>query len=392
MIGKPNVDRITVFSESLYNLLRISNSNYYEVENNYSIEGVNRLSETLPSGLKMMVNYHVARYQGIIELIDLDTGKILKTWAPDGKAISREVFKMGGNIKYGEELFYNHPIMLPDSSIIANTIGSSIFKIDSQSKLVWIKTIKSHHSLELDENGFIWGCGKQSLDSLPSQNLHFKPEKKWREDTVFKLDPSTGEAVYTKSMIDILVENDMERMLFANGYLDPDPIHLNDVQPATSDGAFWKKGDLLLSSKHLSTVFLYRPSTNKVIWHQTGPWLNQHDPDFYEEDKIVVFGNQNLRGEQARHLDYSRIFNNVYIYNFNTDSTTTPYEQLLSKEHIRTYTQGRSEILSNGDVFVEETDNGRIIIGDSLNKKLEFVRRADADNVYILHWSRILQN
>ena len=392
MIGKPNVDRITVFSESLYNLLRISNSNYYEVKNNYSIEGVNRLSETLPSGLKMMVNYHVARYQGIIELIDLDTGKILKTWAPDGKAISREVFKMGGNIKYGEELFYNHPIMLPDSSIIANTIGSSIFKIDSQSKLVWIKTIKSHHSLELDENGFIWGCGKQSLDSLPSQNLHFKPEKKWREDTVFKLDPSTGEAVYTKSMIDILVENDMERMLFANGYLDPDPIHLNDVQPATSDGAFWKKGDLLLSSKHLSTVFLYRPSTNKVIWHQTGPWLNQHDPDFYEEDKIVIFGNQNLRGEQARHLDYSRIFNNVYIYNFNTDSTTTPYEQLLSKEHIRTYTQGRSEILSNGDVFVEETDNGRIIIGDSLNKKLEFVRRADADNVYILHWSRILQN
>jgi len=68
----------------------------------------------------------------------------------------------------------------------------------------------------------------------------------------------------------------------------------------------------------------------------------------------------------------------------------TPYHQLMKSENIQTDTSGRCDILPNGDIFVEETKNGRIIIGDSTTKKIEFVKRLDEDHVSWLFWSRIV--
>ena len=219
------------------------------------------------------------------------------------------------------------------------------------------------------------------------------------DDAITKIDPATGEILYNKSILEILVENGYERLLLGKGQYTSDPVHLNDIQPALTDSEYWNKGDLLISCRNISAVFLYRPSTNKVLWLQRGPWYNQHDADFLDNNKVVVFGNDVIREEStinpkitSENLFFSnkRAHNDVYIYNFEQDTTVTPYSRLMKKEGMHTYTAGRCDVLPNGDVYVEDTNNGRIIIGDSINKKVEYVKRIDEEHISSLFWSRLI--
>ena len=219
------------------------------------------------------------------------------------------------------------------------------------------------------------------------------------DDEISKINPENGELIFSRSVIQILLDNGYEDLLLGKGQFISDIIHLNDIQPALTDTEFWKKGDLLVSCRNIATVFLYRPSTNKIIWLKNGPWYNQHDADFLEDSKIVVFGNDIIREESttnpkvtSRNLYFNnkRKNNEIYIYDFVKDSVITPYSELMKTEKIRTITSGRCDILDNGDIFVEDTNNGRIIIGDSINKKLEYVKRIDEQHISSLFWSRII--
>ena len=263
--------------------------------------------------------------------------------------------------------------------------------MDNNSKLIWINTnIESHHSLELDHENNIWISGRRLYSQLPE--LIDKENTEFLDDLIMKINPENGDVLFEKSVIQILKDNDLYDLIFKNGNYEFDPIHLNDVQPALTDSDYWKKGDLLISSRHLSTIILYRPSSNKILWYRQGPWLNQHDPDFLDGNKISVFGNQVFRGVMENKLELPYEFNSVFIYDFENDSFIEPYKTFLESEKIKTITEGRSEILSNGDLFVEETNNGRIFIGDTIKKKLTFSKRLNDEEISYLHWSRIIKN
>ena len=36
-------------------------------------------------------------------------------------------------------------------------------------------------------------------------------------------------------------------------------------------------------------IILYRPTTNKVLWYQQGPWIYQHDVDILGNNEISIF-------------------------------------------------------------------------------------------------------
>jgi len=282
-----------------------------------------------------------------------------------------------------------HPVLMKDSSIVVG--GESFFKMDNNSKLIWINTnIEAHHSLELDHENNIWISGRRLYSKLPE--LIDNENTEFLDDLIMKLNPENGEVLFEKSVIQILKDNDLYDLVFKNGNYEIDPIHLNDVQPSLTDSDYWKKGDLLISSRHLSTIILYRPTSNKVLWYKQGPWLNQHDPDFLDGNKISVFGNQVYRGDMEEEIKLPYEVNSVFVYDFETDSVTEPYKTFLEFEKIKTITEGRSEILSNGDLFVEETNKGRIFIGDTIKKKLSFSKRLNDEEITYLNWSRIIKN
>jgi len=355
------------------------------------------VKDSVFDNLKILTSYY-ENEKLTVELIDFKTKKSVKKWFPyvdeimdsllkgQNRISSQKISKLEGlpNIQT-----LRHPVLMKDSSIVVG--GESFFKMDNNSKLIWINTnIEAHHSLELDHENNIWISGRRLYSKLPE--LIDNENTEFMDDLIMKINPDNGEVLFEKSVIQILKDNDLYDLIFKNGNYEIDPIHLNDVQPSLTDSDYWKKGDLLISSRHLSTIILYRPTSNKVLWYKQGPWLNQHDPDFLDGNKISVFGNQVYRGDMEGEIKLPYEVNSVFVYDFETDSVTEPYKTFLEFEKIKTLSEGRSEILSNGDLFVEETNNGRIFIGDTIKKKLSFSKRLNDEEIIYLHWSRIIKN
>jgi len=376
------------------------------VNNKKSEDGINYFDKSgIDQYPNLLVSYKDQSVGQKFELIDVQTGKILKRWEPDNEYLYNSAYNALNPTKptEGSDLYFLHPFLLPDSSLIfTSQLTSMITRVDKNSQISWLKNDKVyHHTTEQDHEGNIYVCSRPftagKYDMLPKAHEDYK--QILMDDEITKINPDNGNILFNKSVMEILLENGYEDLLLSKGQFISDPIHLNDVQPALTDSEYWQKGDLLVSCRNLSSVFIYRPSTNKIIWLQHGPWYNQHDADFLDNNKVVVFGNNVIREESTidpkiakKNLYFSnkRGNNEVYVYNFEQDTITTPYSRLMSGEKVSTYTSGRCDILPNGDLFVEDTNNGRIIFGDSINKKIEYVKRIDEDNISSLFWSRLI--
>jgi hypothetical protein len=399
LVGGFVSDLVIKSSEISKNIRLLLLKEPYLFYNKSEKDGFTYYSEDISSYPKLLVSFKESRFNSKILLLDIKTGAKIKEWIPDGKLISKLSYhdKQPKEFDKGADLNFGHPVLLKDSSIVFHT-GFSLVKLNARSEIEWINNENMfHHSIELDANGQIYATGSSSkalyhnflLDTI---QIH---GKKLQENILIKVDANSGKTILSKSIINLLAENGLEELIYKNGYITSDPIHLNDVQPALKDGEYWNKGDLLISCRSLSIVFLYRPETNKIIWYKQGPWLSQHDPDFYGTDRIVVFGNDVIFNAPDSHVlkkGYHFLDRNsqVYIYNFEKDTTTTPFSALFKKEAIKTHTQGRSEILPNGDIFIEESNSGRLIFGDSLNKKATFVKRIDEDYITAIKWGRVV--
>ena len=71
-------------------------------------------------------------------------------------------------------------------------------------------------------------------------------------------------------------------------------------------------------------------------------------------------------------------------------ATQTPYSEFFKSAKIATLTDGRSDVLSNGDLFVEETKFGRILRGNQNNTIWQYSQRIDSKSVAALFWSRFV--
>ena len=135
-------------------------------------------------------------------------------------------------------------------------------------------------------------------------------------------------------------------------------------------------------------VLLYRPSTNQILWKGTGLFFHQHDIDILDEHRISIFNNNSKDFIDGDIVDGH---NQVIIYDFKTDEFSSYFEDELVNNDVRSITQGRSEILSNKDLFIEETNYGRTLYFNSDGSlRWTHVNRAENGNVYVVGWSRIL--
>jgi len=330
--------------------------------------------------------------EGVVELIDLTNFNVLHTWNPDIDKFNDPVEKVD-EFEFLERDFNNnrqileHPKLTKDGGLLFNF--SSLRKINSCSELVFQNTHDNfHHSIETDIDGNIWVPSKLYPHSLPIEKVG-EDAQSFQDDAIVKL-TSDGEILFEKSVSQIFIENGLEYLLFSVGdrKFDIDPIHLNDIQPVNFDTEFWKKGDVFLSLRHQSMIVLYRPSTNKILWKFTGPIFHQHDVDILDDHRISIFNNNSKNTTSGDIVDGN---NEVIIYNFRTGKYSSYLKDSLSKNDVKTITEGRSEILPNGDLFIEETNYGRTLYFNA-NGSLRWshVNRGSDDNVYNVHWSRIL--
>ena len=83
--------------------------------------------------------------------------------------------------------------------------------------------------------------------------------------------------------------------------------------------------------------------------------------------------------------------NEILIFDFRNNNFKSYLRESMYKEEVKTITQGRGTIISNGDLFVEENNYGRLIYFNSDGSvRWTHVNRANNGKIYGYGWSRIL--
>tara|TARA_B100000519_G_C14250114_1_gene441990 strand:- start:1487 stop:2863 length:1377 start_codon:yes stop_codon:yes gene_type:complete len=340
----------------------------------------------------------LARYEGgleesVVELIDLQSFNVLHTWNPDINSFFEDIDKTEEWVNIMRDLNDSrykmyHPIFFGDGSLLFQN-NSPLIKIDKHSNLEWIKDDETyHHSIEQDSEGNFWVCVCYYPYKIDSVYVGNKLGN-YSDDGIRKLSP-TGEILFDKSISEIFIENDMEYLLFSVGdrVFTQDPIHLNDIQPVEKDTKYWKKGDVFISLRHQSMIILYRPKTDKIIWQSTGQFYNQHDVDILDVSRISVFDNNSKDTYYGNVVDGN---NRVVIYDFETGEYSYYLNESLKTEDVRTVTEGTSQILPNGDLFIEESNYGRTLYFNSDGSlRWKHINRSNNGKLYSVSWSRIL--
>jgi hypothetical protein len=328
--------------------------------------------------------------QSIVQLIRIADGQVIAKWIPDWSYIHRHTTKHRFAPKGGLKSYRAfHPLLLSDGSIIFNTSGA-LFRLPlCSSAPSWILDYPYHHSIELSPaSNSVWVPSVTEVFATENPTL----KDRLRDDSLSEVSLD-GRALQNLSFSKILAENNMTgHMLGSTGFTyNLDPIHINQITPALSNGPYWQRGDLLISARHTSTVYLYRPATGKVIWHQQGPWLNQHSAHFYDDHGIAVFGNDVYGAQLSSPFIYKEGHNQIYLYNFKTVQTNKIQSDALSKAKPMTITEGRSRVLEDKSLFIEETNNGRLFkLNPSGQLIWSYTNTYDKDHLGAISWSRYL--
>ena len=333
----------------------------------------------------LLSRYDADRSRSVVELVDMAQNQIIHRWIPDFEAIVARS-KLESNLvlltrdRTPARSRIMHPLLLADGDIVFQDTAPLV-RSGPCGEIRWMIDGVFHHSNEMHSASGFW------VESFLEPQTIERVGKSFKEDAIVHVSPD-GEILFQKSVAELLIENGMGHHVYGQDFYSDDPLHMNDVQEATIDSEYWEKGDLFLSLRNNSAIVQYRPSTNKVIWIKQGPWVNQHDVDILDDHRIVIFVNS--RYNFADRSDVHDV-NQVMIYDFATDTVTSPYYEGLKAHDVRTISEGRSEIYPNGDVFVEESNYGRLL---RLNKDgdivWQYINRAENGDTYRMNWSRVV--
>ncbi len=365
----------------------------YHVSVKKDFSSVNKLDEDLFS-----VNARFHEDQYIFELKNLRNDSILHSWyfSLDQFNGPRERFLVAHP---------QNPILLEDGSIVGMFYGTNnLFRLDKDSKIIWHNTEKRyHHSLNLAPDGNVWAC---AWGMGYTKNEVLNETIKFKDEYLTKVDIETGEIIFQKSMAEILIDNGYVNMVHGYGNeassKGTDFFHMNDIQPVLTDGPYWKKGDLLLSLRHRSAIIQYRPYRNEVVRIIEGPFLSQHDVDITSDSTISIFNNNRAHTrnkmdkgfEGGESLKLTLSGSDIVAYDFSDSTFTKPYLAEIQKEEIFTYAQGTHTILSNGDLFIEATESGRIYVfrdGEVIYRDYPNATTEQGTTEYP-HWMRIYEH
>lgn len=296
-----------------------------------------------------------------------------------------------------------NPLLFPGKSLVYSFDGvSGLRRIDSLSKTVWKQdSIHHHHSMNLDSHGDIWICSYQPVYYATGM---YKLEGRsifYIDNYITKIDAETGRIMFHKSVTEILRENNLSGYIIKSSNIE-DPLHINDVEPAFKSTPYYKEDDLFISSKNLSLVIHYRPSTNKVIDIIEGPFSSQHDVDILNDSTLVFFNNNNhhywSNASKAPPKDSISLkiagdfYSNIVRYDFSNDNLSFIGDSIFRKNEIFTGTEGLVEFVDPSTYLVEEQNSGLIWVIKNNSVLYKNVLKSQHEGYHHMpNWIRIIK-
>ena len=343
----------------------------------------------LVSDLIVLSTYSDTRHSRSIVLLNLKNDSVLHKWTVKNP--------------YQEHDRIKNPILFPGKSLVYSIdCLTGLRKVDSLGNLIWVQdSIHHHHSMKLDKNGDIWVCSAEPV--FQATGLYKLNSRKvfYTDNCITKIDAETGRIIFHKSITEILADNNLSGYILRSQYI-LDPFHINDVEPAKKTTAYYKENDLFISSRNLSLIIHYRPSTNEVINTIDGPFASQHDVDFLNDSTLVIFNNNyyTIEENSSREPPKASIqpkfagdfYSNIVRYDFHNNSFSFIGDSVFRANKIFTMTEGLMEFINPTTYFVEEQNSGLLWVIKDKEVIYKNVLKSQHNGYHHLpNWTRIIK-
>ena len=188
--------------------------------------------------------------------------------------------------------------VMPDGSVIVGfDKGDLMVRLDACGREMWRKEGAFHHAVSRADDGSFWTWRS---DGTAYGHFHY----------LHNFDGDTGLPVSEIGLIEDVIRPLGEgshifsvRPDYPFQVFEKDPardssedlFHPNDIEELSTDMAshfpMFAPGDLLLSFRNINLVAVAESRTGRIKWASNGPWVRQHDPDFFVDGTISVYSN-----------------------------------------------------------------------------------------------------
>ena len=287
-------------------------------------------------GVSLLVSGHAAR----AFLIDRH-GDVLHTWEHEADAVWPDG-AVGGR---RAAPYWRRVQLMEGGDLIAIHEGAGLVRLDAASNLLWSYTAECHHDLDVDPDGNILVIVRRS------ENVsRINPNEQILVDYIVTLSPQ-GEVQGEIPVLEAFERSEFSRLLDG---MDPagDIFHTNtivflDGTEASEQAPMLRRGNLLVSLRHLDIVAVIDPEQGKVVWAMTGLWRKQHDPVLLDDGHMLVFDNFAGPG-RSRVIELDPLTQEIVWQYGGSDS-----QPFFSE------TCGTNQRLPNGNTLITESDQGR---------------------------------
>lgn len=299
------------------------------------------------------LNFFTSGHAPVATLMDM-TGRVVKTWKADaGKLFPPAAMARSRD---REREFFRDAELLPDGGIVALFNNVGLVRLDAASRVVWTWPGRVHHDVFLGEGGTIWALFHE--DRHASQT---GPGATILEDFVVEFSPE-GKLLRRLSLVDCLERSDFVSLL-ANAvpeaadsasFFAGDIFHTNSI--SVLDGGLadrlpaFRRGNLLVSMRGLSTIAVVDPDLGRVVWALKGRSLGQHSARLLPSGGLLLFDNFGAQRFVSRALELDPLTQQV-LWSFGG----------RAGEDLRSDTVGWVQRLSGGNTLITETNSGRVL-------------------------------
>ena len=269
-----------------------------------------------------------------------------------------------------------HPVLFDNGDLIFHSGGGPLVRIDKCSNLKWIVNGFYHHSnVKLDDN--LYSAITIDQDK-PGEYLN---------DAISIVNTNNGKVKKNIEIFDILLEYlyDDLSLMYGIGEFERDLFHLNSIYPIKENDNFFRKNDLVVSLRNLSTILVYRQSTNQIVWMKTGPWINQHDAQYLGNGVFSVFSNNNVRGLEPKDFLYLKN-SDVIIYDMKDNTFKRPFSKYLKNAKMRS--SGLVRMLNDENAIIQLNNIGEIIRVNPTDKIWTYQNYLGANKKGMINWSK----
>lgn len=286
-----------------------------------------------------------------LRLVD-ENGAVIHDWPLDFFDID-----VDGKVYHYQALIHG-TYLYPNGDALVNLDQKGIYRIDACGRIKWISEARTHHSIDVDENGAIWA--PEIAHGYLEQRLY---RHAYNLDLIVKIDPETGKTLDRIDLTKVFLDSENEGLAVWENPDYSDLLHVNDVEVLSSADApafpMFSAGDILVSSRLRNALFVIDGKTKLIKWSRVGPMQFHHDPDFERDGAISIFDNRGAELATAENnwlgdRGGSRILSiRPGDYAFKTLYSSTEAHPFYSPR------RGKHQRLANGDILIAETDSGR---------------------------------